>query len=251
MKTRLHFAPRFIFGSLLILAVAQPGFSQGFEFTIAPYVLIPSMTGEVTVRGRPVEVDVGPGDIFKNLDFGAMLRLEASNQDWAFALDGLYMNLGADGTTPLLQREAKVDMKQLAVDARALRRVAPWAEIGIGGRINVLEGGLSIAPGDNILSGLDVSQSMTWFDPLIVARLTAPLESKWHLGFIGDIGGFGIGSDFAWQVYPFVGYRFSTLFELTGAFRALGMKYETGTDNELFIYDMVIFGPEVGFLFHL
>ena len=68
MKTRRHFASRFVFGGLLILAVAQPGFSQGFEFTIAPYVLIPSMTGEVTLRGRPVEVDVGPGDILENLD---------------------------------------------------------------------------------------------------------------------------------------------------------------------------------------
>jgi len=28
------------------------------------------------------------------------------------------------------------------------------------------------------------------------------------------------------------------------------MKYETGGGSDLFIYDMTIFGPEVGFLFH-
>ena len=104
-------------------------------------------------------------------------------------------------------------MKQLAVDLRALRQVAPWAEIGIGGRLNVIEGGLFVAPGEAILPGIDVSQSKTWFDPLFIARLTAPLESQWHLALLADFGGFGIGSEYAWQVYPFVGYRFSKLFE--------------------------------------
>ena len=39
--------------------------------------------------------------------------------------------------------------------------------------------------------------------------------------------------------------------KLAAAFRALGMKYENGSGPNLFIYDMVIFGPEVGLLFHL
>lgn len=249
MRHRIN-AP-LVAASLLLLCVAQPGLSQGFEFTIAPYVLVPSMAGDVTVRGQSVEVDVGPADILKKLDFGAMLLLEASNQDWAFAADGLYMNLGEKGLTRLREREVEVDMKQLAIDVRALRQVTPWAEIGIGGRLNVIEGGLFVAPGELTLPGIDVSQSKTWFDPLVMARLTAPLESQWHLALLADFGGFGIGSKYAWQVYPFVGYRFSKLFELGLAFRAIRMKYESGSDNELFIYDMVIFGPEVGFLFHL
>ena len=100
-----------------------------------------------------------------------------------------------------------------------------------------------------VLAGIDVSQTKTWFDPLIAARLTAPLESKWHLGMSGDIGGFGIASDFAWQVFPFVGYQFSRLFEVTLGYRALGMTYETGNGRDLFVYDMVIFGPQLGLVF--
>ncbi len=49
---------------------------------------------------------------------------------------------------------------------------------------------------------------------------------------------------------PFAGYRFSNLFELVLAYRALGMDYETGSGAELFAYDVVTFGPEIGFLFH-
>jgi len=225
--------------------------SSKWEFTVAPYLLFPHMDGSVTLRGFPVEVDVGPSEIFEKLDFGAMLYLEMANRDWSISLDGLYMNLGESGQTPVTGRDAEVDMKQLGITATGLRRVATWAEIGIGGRLNSLEGGLYVAPGDVALPEIDVSQTKTWFDPLIAARFTVPFEnSKWRLGIRGDIGGFGIGSDIAWQVYPLVGYRFSHLFELGAGYRALGMKYETGSGSDLFVYDMVIFGPQIGLAFH-
>jgi hypothetical protein len=194
---------------------AQAENSDRWGFTVAPYLLLPNMDGRVTVRRIPSDVDVGPGDIFERLDFGAMLYLE---------------------------------MQQLAIGARGMWRAASWAEIGIGGRLNSIKGGLFAAPGQ-ALPGIDDSQTKTWFDPLIAARLTAPLKSKWHLGISGDIGGFGITSDFAWQVLPFVGFRFTQLFELTLGYRALGMKYETGSGRNLFVYDMVIFGPQLGLVF--
>ena len=81
-------------------------------------------------------------------------------------------------------------------------------------------------------------------------RFTAPLESNWKLGIRGDVGGFGMGSDITWQVFPFVGYRFSKLFEISGGYRALGMDYKTGSGTDAFLYDMVIFGPQLGLVFH-
>lgn len=230
-------------------AAAQDTSPDGlWEFTVAPYLLFPHMDGDVTIRGIPVEVDVGPGDIFERLDFGVMLYFEAANPDWAFTLDLLYMNLGETGQLPVSERVAEADMKQLALEVRGMRRLASWAEVGVGGRLNVLEGGLFVEEGE-VLPGIDVSQTKTWFDPLIAARFIAPL-TRWQLGVSGDIGGFGIGSDLAWQVYPFVGYRFSRLFALAAAYRWLGMDYETGSGTDMFRYDMVTFGPEIGFLFH-
>jgi hypothetical protein len=229
----------------------SPDATNRWTVTLAPYLLFPNMNGNVTIRGNPAEVDLGTGDIFRRLDFGAMLYVETSNPTWAIAVDGLYMNLGEKGQTPVTGRQVEVDMKQLAVEVVGMRRVSDWAEVGVGGRLNVIDGGLRIEPGERVLPGRDVSDSKTWFDPLLVARFTAPLESSWRLGIRGDIGGFGIGSKFAWQVYPYGGYRFSRLFELTAALRVISMKYETGADESLFIYDMRIFGPEIGFLFHL
>ncbi len=140
-------------------------------------------------------------------------------------------------------------MKQFVLETTVLRRVSSWAEIGLGGRLNNVDATLDIAPGE-ILPGTLVLETNTWFDPFVAARLSVPLEGSWRLGVRGDFGGFGIGSDYAWQVYPTVGYRFSQLFELAFAYRALGMKYETGSDDTLFVYDILTFGPELGFLFH-
>jgi hypothetical protein len=221
-----------------------------WEFVVAPYLLFPHMDGSVTIRRIPIGVDVSPSEVFESLDFGFMLYLEGHNRDWAVTLDGLYMNLGETGQIREEGRTAEVDMKQLALAATGLRRVAPWAEFGIGGRLNVLEAGLVVEEGV-ILPAIDESESKTWFDPLLAARFTVPLEnSNWRLGVRGDIGGFGIGSDIAWQVYPLVGYRFSHLFEMALAYRWLGMEYETGSGDDLFVYDVVDFGPEIGFLFH-
>ena len=50
-----------------------------WDFIVAPYLLLPHMDGDVTIRGNPVDVDAGPGDIFERLDFGAMLYFEAAN----------------------------------------------------------------------------------------------------------------------------------------------------------------------------
>lgn len=225
--------------------------NSGWNFTAAPYLLFPGMNGQVAMRGIPVDVDLSTGDIFENLDFGMMFYFEAANDKWALTFDALYMNLGSDGETPLTGRAARVDMKQLAIDVKGMYRLLHWLEAGVGFRVNVIDGSLNVAEGDIILPGNRVSMNETWFDPLLVTRASTDfLGSKWSLSFLGDIGGFGIGSDFTWQAKPYVGYRFSDLFEMTAAYRWIGIDYETGSGRDNFKYDMTISGPELGFLFH-
>lgn len=243
---------------LLAMALAQPAVGQEssydpdeWSFKVMPYFIFPNMNGSATISDVTVGVDASPGDIFDKLQFGAMLFFEAATPKFAFTLDGLYMNLGQEGLTPVTQRESEADMKQFAAQVNFLWRFAPWAEIGLGGRLNSIEGGLKVAAGQILpLPGRDVSRTETWVDPLIAVRLTVPLESKWRLGIAGDYGGFGLASDYAWQVFPFVGYRFSQLFELGLGYRVLAMKYETGSEGEEFIYDMTTFGPQIGLAFH-
>lgn len=225
--------------------------TKKWNFVAAPYLLLPTMNGNVAINDIPIEVDASTGDIFNVLEGGFMLFFEASNSKWAVNMDVLYMKLGETGETPILGRVAELEIKQLGLTFNGLYRVAPWAEVGIGGRFNSIEQSADIAPGEIVLPGRFISMKETWFDPLLVARFMTRFDgSQWRLGMLADIGGFGVGSDLAWQINPFVGYQFSKLFEIDLAYRWLSMDYESGTNSSQFKYDMLISGPEIGFLFH-
>jgi hypothetical protein len=139
-----------------------------------------------------------------------------------------------------------VGMKQVAVMLVGYRRVAPWAEAGVTVQFNAIEA--SLEGGGPV--AVDVAQDKSWVDPYLGVRAVAPRADNWRLAFAGWVGGFGIGSSFAWQAFPEVGYRFNPLFELSGGYRALGMDYEDGDGNAKFVYDMVIHGPQLGPKFH-
>ena len=222
-------------------AAAQDG---GWEFVVAPYFLFPYMDGSVSVVGFDQEIDASPGDIFDKLKFGAMLNLEAHSPVWAIALDGIYMKLGQD----LPAAEGEVNFKQGVVQLSGFRRVAPWAEVLMGGRLNVLSGSLYRV--GVVTDTLDVGKSRVWFDPFVGARLQVPGTGRLRLSVRGDVGGFGIGSTFAWQIHPVIGYRIASWFELAVAYRWLSMDYETGQGAERFAYDVTTFGPEIGLMFH-
>lgn len=240
--------------TLLLLSV-QLSFAQNsgsnWNYTAAPYLLFANMNGEVAMEGVGIDVSANTGDIFDNLDFGMMLYFEANNGQWAITFDGLYMNLGKKGETLITGREAQVDLKQMAIDVKGLYRLNNWVEAGIGARVNIIDGKAAIEPGEIILPGNELATNESWFDLLIAARASTDFGGgNWRGKFLGDIGGFGIGSDFTWQAKPTLGYQFSDLFELNLAYRWIGIDYETGKEENYFKYDMVISGPELGFLFH-
>ncbi len=75
------------------------------------------------------------------------------------------------------------------------------------------------------------------------------LSSGGELQFLGDVGGFGVGSDFTWQLFG--GYAFdfwgSNLHGLVG-YRALAVDYtqDGPSKNNL---DLILHGPVVGLSF--
>ena len=109
-----------------MMAQEEADKEKTWNFTAAPYLMFPNMNGEVGLGDQLVDVDASPrGYLFLGwglglgmlieVDAGFMLFFEASNEKWVLNFDLLYMKLGADGETPLLGREADVELKQLAV----------------------------------------------------------------------------------------------------------------------------------------
>lgn len=133
-----------------------------------------------------------------------------------------------------------------------LYRVTPWLELGLGALVNSLNAGLDltrkeIGGGTN---NITESKTKTWVDPMLVARVKSNASEKFNYQFRGEIGGFGIGSDLAWQIQAYLGYRFSKLFEMTGGYRIISLDYKSGDGLDRFMYDVDISGPVLRFDFN-
>jgi opacity protein-like surface antigen len=92
--------------------------------------------------------------------------------------------------------------------------------------------------------GITVSRSgdKDWVDPYIGARIQHPIADRWTLVGYGDIGGFGVGSDFAWQAIAGVNYDFSKSVSGKLGYRYLAVDY----DKDGFLYEMDSYGAYLG-----
>jgi hypothetical protein len=228
-------------------AAAQAPAGDAWKVTVAPYLMGASMNGTTAVAGQELDVDLSMSDIFSNLQFGAMALVVARKGAWGVGGDAIWMSLGANGTAPgpLGRVTGSADMSQGAFTFYGLRRLAPYADLFFGARINYLSANLRI---NSPLQVRSVDGSKTWADPLVGVQLRTPENgSRWHAQVYTEIGGFGVGSDFAWQVFPTIGVNLSTNASLEFGYRWLDLDYTSGEDLTLFKYDVLTQGPVVGF----
>jgi hypothetical protein len=245
---------------LLILGVvtcsAQNSFQSHnrWEFLVEPYLMFPNMKGTVGIGTLPDgEVDAGSKDIFGRLQSGFMLFTEVQNGTWALSSDFLYMKLRQDVVPTTVVNGGSLSVSETAWELAGLRRFLPWLEGGIGGRLLRINVDAEIVRNDfgGGTSGQQKEDAQTWFDPILVIRMKLPDSGNLLLQLRGDIGGFGVGSDFTWQIQAYGGYRFSNLFQVTAGYRALAIDFETGADQGRFLYDVTTSGPvlQIGFNF--
>jgi hypothetical protein len=217
---------------------AQTTAGDTWQVTIAPYFMGASMSGTTAINGREVEVDVSASDIFSNLQFGAMGVVAARKGNWGLGSDLIWMALG---TTV---RNTNVDFNQGAFAFYGLRRLSPVAELTFGIRVNTLQGELRFKE-----IGVDVSGDKTWVDPIVGLNLRSPGDRRWHAGLYSEIGGFGAGSTFAWQIFPTVGVNVSKRASIDFGYRWLDLDYESGDAATFFKYDVLTQGPVIGLAF--
>jgi hypothetical protein len=212
--------------------------SDTWDVTVAPYFMGAAMSGTTTVRGREVNVDLSASDTFSNLQFGAMGLVVARKGNWGFGADAIWMALGTTVSN------TNVDFNQGAFAFYGLRRLGSAADLTIGMRVNTLQGKLGFKT-----IGVDVSQDKTWVDPLVGLTLRSPGQHRVHLQVYTEIGGFGVGSDFTWQIFPTLGVKLTDRFSLEVGYRWLDIDYSTGDANERFAYDVLAQGPIGGLAF--
>lgn len=240
------------FGALAIVLTAGSGAAgaqepsgDGWRLTVAPYFWAAGLDGDVGVRGVEGKLDQSFGDIWDDLVFGGMVLVDARRDRFGLSANGFYVRTDSgDGNLSLQSDSASLQLN-------AYYRVAEFGRAGgptlgiepyAGGRLTYVRNELevSVGPFDRQLDG-----SETWVDPVVGSRAILDLNEHWSLRLAGDIGGFGVGSDFTWAAQGIIGYRIS----LGGFDTMLGAGYQALSwdyDDNGFKWDVTQSGPVFG-----
>ncbi len=267
------------------LPIVTPAPNQ-WEFRFTPYAWATSVIGETTVRGQTLDVDASFLDIVEESDSIAALMgyLEARRGRLALYSDLVWGHLNFSGersrSGPLgglnISADGELDYKQLIIKSGVSYEMARYsgypgsvkdsfagpdqftaidflvaarywresvgASIGITGVIGALPPGFEVS-GSRVVAK---SGTMGWVDPVIGLRVRHQFSPGRELQLRGDIGGFGVGSDFSWQLFG--GYAFELGEGWSGVigYRALSVDYSEDTSNGTRGIDLIQHGPVLG-----
>src|SRR4030095_14937965 len=114
------------------------------------------------------------------------------------------MNL-QDNPQPAIGAAVELRFKQLILEFGGGYHLGEWSVLG-GGlptlSVDFLAGGrfVHLDTGITIEKLVDVDRSKDWLDPFLVARLKVDIIDRVSVSARGDIGGFGAGSHFTWNM---------------------------------------------------
>lgn len=252
--------------------------AENWRFTITPYLWAISLNGDVALGQRTADLDIGFSDLLENLNFALMGEGEATKGRWTLYVDGVYADLASDGTRAMDSRfvdvsvTAEVTTKLGILGGGVMYRLGEWPigskgdktgdasantwslEALAGVRYTDLEvqtqvsSSFALGPGQRS-SVRQQDGSVDWVDPIVGMRAQWHLGEKWDLVLRGDIGGFGVGSEFTWNAFGGAAYRFHRGMQVVVGYRGLYQDYETGSGADSFVWDMTLHGPLVGVSF--
>jgi hypothetical protein len=269
-------------------AVQVAGAPSGWQFAFTTYGWLPWITGSATIRGRSVTIDVSPKDVIDALDWSQipawMSYAEARNGRLSLFNDIVYAKLagsanfaksvtGRIGAAALAGR-IEADYEQAIVEVGAGYEIWSTGAAAAGrAALDIIAGGrywyqnasvsadlaatLAIAGPGGIVdlerSGARVaarSRSIEWVDPFVGARVRYQLSPGRGVNVRGDVGGFGAGSDFSWQLMGTIDWQLLArpgyTFDAYLGYRALSVDYSKGSGTNQYRFDATQHGPVVG-----
>ncbi|WP_147432446.1 hypothetical protein [Pararobbsia silviterrae] len=252
---RRPFTTRQTLGILLCVLGVQQADAQalddstapGWRFSVTPYFWMAGLKGDVGAFSAlpPSSIDVSFADIFSHLDgLPAFVAGEAWHGQWGLLGDVEYLTLKANASTPGPQFSGAT-LKQWNFNstlAGAYRVVdAPQVSVDafVGTRIFYVDNRIDLSAA--AIPSRSASLGDTWANAIAGARVNAPLPDGFLFNAYADVGGFGISSDWTWQIYGGVGYRFKSWLTAYAGYRYLDVHHRDGG----FLYDVHEQGPQL------
>jgi hypothetical protein len=214
--------------------------TKAWDFQLVPFYLwAVNMEGDVTVKGTTTPLKLDFGEIFDSVEAVFTAHFEGWwRQKWGFLFDISYIGI-SDGQA-ILDVDFETVMTEFvgfyrfAKGPHALEPLAGIRYMSLDTEVDILGVPFSIKEGED------------WVDPIIGARYKYSITEKWSTLVRGDIGGFGVGSDFTWNLAGLILFQPWKHVGFVGGYRALDVDYETGSGLSKFKYDVLMHGPIFG-----
>jgi hypothetical protein len=203
-------------------------------------------------RGNGESFRASPGDLLSNARFGLMGAVEARRKRVVVSGDVLWIRLEDDKALPFPRLGAiSANMKgtEFFLTPKIGIRVINEEKI----KIDALTGFRYWHLGENLkfnpsLLGLNFSGSQDFVDPLVGGRIQAALTPKIVVNVLGDVGGWGTGSQLEYQFAGLLGYRIKPRWTLQAGYRYLFIDYRT---SRAFIFNVTTSGVAFGVTLNL
>lgn len=265
------------------VAQAEEVEADGWRFNATAYGWLTSVSGNVTAKGQTVDINAGFFDVINNSSSVAAFNgyLEAGKGPVSVYGDLVWSSLGfsksaARYRNPLPQltvsgvANAQANYTMTIVEVGGLYELKRWAPGE--GSFTALDALLGFRYWNNSVTanlgatitadlynmgfersfGLATARSGTlqWIDPVVGLRLRHQFAPGQNVFIRGDVGGFGLGSVFAWQAvaaYTYSWQRQGYALGATLGYRALSTSYTTGSGLDTQGIDLILHGPLIGF----
>jgi hypothetical protein len=225
-------------------AIALSEETDNWQFDLAPFYLWAiSIDGDMGIRGTTASASVDFNDIWDNLQGVVTARFNAMYREkYGFFVDYNYLDIGKESAKNALNTEVSFKSQLLNLGGTYRLMDGRHTLDGLAGiRYTNLDAEINLR---NIGVSLDGDQD--WVDPIVGLRYDYSFSDKWSLRLYGDIGGFGVSSDFTWQGLGLIDYQPWKHVAFVAGYRAIGTDYETGSDADKFTYDNTVHGPVIG-----
>jgi hypothetical protein len=237
-----------------------PPIEPAWRGRLALYGWGSSVDGTAYDDGTEVDIDVPFEDVLEKLRYAMFAYGEVGYRRWSFAIDvkliglgkglaeqdGFYPSFELDQTTIDFHLGYQIYCRSLGIDAWGCglypRRLTVDATAG--GRYWNLKQTLEVRSA--AAPTLDRVSRESWWDPCVGLRLRWPFAKRWGVNVLGDVGGFGVGSDLTWQAHGVLYYRITRQLQVGVGYRALYVDHVEGEGNAREGIEATFHGPVAG-----
>jgi hypothetical protein len=225
---------------------------NGWHFSVTPYLWFAGAHGTIGALNHDISFHASPSDLLSHVDIGLMGGAEASYKHFVLSGDIVWSRLSDDkalafpglGTTTFANMHATQLIWTSKIGYRLVNREKFKIDATTGIRYWHLGSKLGFNPST---LGLNFNGSKNWVDPLVGGQIQTALGRKAELTVLGDVGGWGVGSQLDYQIVGLLGFKIHRAVTLQLGYRYLDVNYR----NNGFIYDAATSGALIGLTFHL